>query len=51
MSSTTLSAYDDLSHLPSFEDDPLHTPAPYDTALANELLVLEPQSLGVLGQI
>ena len=46
-SSTTISAYDDLTHLPSFDEDPLHTPLPYDPATANDMLAIETHALGI----
>ena len=41
MSSTTVSAYDDPSHLPIYEDDPLSSPLPYDPALFNDLVPID----------
>jgi hypothetical protein len=55
ISSTTVSAYDNPSHLPIYDADPLSSPLPYDPALFNDLaptepISIEPQSLGVLSQ-
>ena len=50
-STTTLSAYDDMTVLPHFEDDPLSSPLPYDPVWSNDLLLNDEQSLGVLYRI
>jgi hypothetical protein len=50
-STTTLSAYDDPTILPHFEEEPLSSPMSYDPAWSNDLLHLEDQSLGGVEQV